>query len=152
MTRCPDRRRFLEVVGGVSLAGFLCAACSGEDGQNGDPEPIGEVAAGNVSEVPSGSLQAVGTLPVALGRDDGGLYAMTLTCTHARCNMAVDGQVGPGGAFCGCHASSFDANGAVTKGPARRSLVHYAVTVDADGNITIHGGQTVAAEVRTAVA
>jgi Rieske Fe-S protein len=152
MTHRQERRRFLEVIGGASLAGCLGSACASEGEQTGDPVAIGEVAAGNVSDVPSGSLQAVGTLPVALGRDQGGVYAMTLTCSHAGCNMAVDGQVGPGGVLCGCHASTFDANGAVTKGPARRPLVHYAVSIDAAGNITIHGGQTVTAEVRTAVA
>jgi Rieske Fe-S protein len=112
---------------------------------------IGEVVAGNIRDLPSGSLQAVGTLPVALGRDDGGVYAMTLTCTHTGCNMAIDGQVGPGGIFCACHGSRFDANGAVNKGPARRPLAHYAVDVDLDGNVTINGERTVAAETRTPV-
>jgi Rieske Fe-S protein len=91
-------------------------------------------------------------MAVAVGRDGSGLYALTLTCTHAGCNMAVDGSVSPNGIDCACHGSQFDANGKVTRGPAQEALTHYAVTVDASGAVTVHGDQTVAATVRTPVA
>ena len=40
----------------------------------------------------------------------------------------------------------------VELGPTGRPLTHFAVSVDAMGNITIEGGKQVGASVRTAVA
>ena len=88
---------------------------------------------------------------MCIGRDSGGVYAMTLTCTHAGCDIGQTGSVGPQGLFCGCHGSEFDANGSVVRGPASRPLDHFAVTADSAGNLTIHGGQTVSAGTRLAV-
>jgi Rieske Fe-S protein len=96
-------------------------------------------------------LEAVGNVAVAVGRDAGGLYAMTLTCTHAGCNMAMQGNVSASGVVCNCHGSRFNVTGAVTQGPAQDPLTHFAVTVDASGTITVHGDQTVASSVRTPV-
>lgn len=145
-----SRRIALKVLAAGGAAGTLAGACSAPAGT--EPSSVGTVQAGLVTDYPVGSLEPVGTLPLAVGRDANGLYAMTLTCTHAGCNMAVDGSVSPSGLFCSCHGSRFDANGGVTRGPAPDPLVHFAVTVDASGAITVHGDQTVAASVRTAVA
>jgi nitrite reductase/ring-hydroxylating ferredoxin subunit len=145
-----SRRRFLEVLAAAAISGEGVACSNAGPDKSGDPEPIGDVDAGQVADFPLGTFQAIGTIPVAIGRDDGGLFAVTLTCTHAGCNMAVDGQVGPGGIFCACHGSRFTIFGDVTQGPARRPLVHFAVEVDANGNVTIKGGEVVASETRTA--
>jgi hypothetical protein len=45
----------------------------------------------------------------------------------------------------------FDANGRLLRGPARTPLEHFAVTADAAGELTIHGGTVVGAEVRLSV-
>jgi Rieske Fe-S protein len=113
---------------------------------------VGTFEAGLVTDYPVGSLEPVGTEPVAIGRDAKGLYAMTLTCTHAGCNMATQGDVAPNGVVCACHGSRFDANGAVVRGPAQDDLAHFAVTVDANGVITVHGDQQVAPTTRTPAA
>ena len=86
-----------------------------------------------------------------LGRDSGGLYAMTVTCTHQGCDVEPFGSGTSATVRCPCHGSQFDRNGAVIHGPASSPLTHFAVAVDASGNITIHGGTTVGADVRTAV-
>jgi Rieske Fe-S protein len=44
--------------------------------------------------------------------------------------------------------NQFDSNGAVIRGPAARPLVHFAVTVDAAGNVVIRTNSQVAANVR----
>jgi len=115
-------------------------------------EAFGTVQAGNIADLPVGTLRAVDGAPAYIGRDAKGVYAMTSTCPHAGCDMVADGSVSASGVFCGCHGSRFDANGGVMRGPADSPLVHFAVKVDAAGNISVEGGAQVAAAVRTAVA
>ena len=144
----PSRRKFLAVVGS-SVAGAPLLGCSSA-GQA--PDPIGKVDAGLVGSYPVGSLEPVGTLPVAIGHDADGFYALTLTCTHQGCNMAQQGAVSGSGIVCHCHGSRFDATGHVLGGPALEDLTHYAVTIDAaTGAVTIDGDTHVAATTRTAV-
>jgi cytochrome b6-f complex iron-sulfur subunit len=139
-----SRRRFLAVAGAA-------AAASGCSSPGASPAPVGEVQAGTVSELAVGSLVVVGSEPVCIGRDTAGVYAMTLTCTHAGCDIGQQGTVSPQRLFCGCHGSEFDANGNVIRGPATQPLDHFAVSVDASGNLTIHGDQVVAASQRLTV-
>jgi Rieske Fe-S protein len=140
-----NRRRFLALI----ACGAGVAACS--EGSTG-PAPFGDVPAGNTADVAVGALSVVGSEPVVLGRDAGGLYAMTITCTHEGCDIEPRGTGTSAILDCPCHGSQFDRNGGVVHGPAGAPLAHFAVTVDASGNITIHGGQQVAATVRTPVA
>jgi len=140
-----NRRRFLAVIAGAAAT----TACSGG---NASPAAFGDVSAGNVKDVPVGALSVVGSEPVVLGRDTGGLYAMPITCTHQGCDVEHLGTGASARLDCPCHGSQFDRNGAVVRGPAGSPLAHFAVEVDASGNITIHGGTEVAASVRTAVA
>lgn len=141
----PSRRCFLKVlahagaVAGTAAAGFGCNALPAQ------------VAAGNVKNLPVGTLQTVASESLAIGRDAGGLYAMTLICPHASCDMSSQGSVSSAGIVCSCHGSTFDVNGAVTGGPAHSALEHYAVTLSAAGDATIETTQTVAATTRTAV-
>lgn len=121
------------------------AACGGPGPVS--PQPFGDVAAGNVSSLPVGALVAVPGAPACVGRDAGGVYAMTLTCTHQGCEAAVSGR----GIACPCHGSVYDADGNVVAGPATAPLQHFAVSVDAAGNVTVHGGTPVDAGVRVAV-
>jgi len=64
---------------------------------------------------------------------------------------AERGSVDATGIKCNCHGSTYDVNGAVTGGPAFSPLVHYKVTVAADGAITIDANAQVAATERTKV-
>lgn len=138
-----DRRVFIRagVAGGVALT--TLPACGGDGDTN--TEPTGPISAGNVSGIAEGSLRALSG--VILGRDAGGLYAMTATCTHQGCAVRVSGT----SISCPCHGSSFDAVGAVTHGPATSPLRHFQVVVAADGTITIDPTIPVAASARTAV-
>ena len=86
-----------------------------------------------------------------LGRDAGGLYAMTITCTHQGCDVEPFGSGSSVTVRCPCHGSQFDRNGGVVHGPASSPLTHFAVSIDGSGKITIHGSKQVGADVRTAV-
>ena len=145
------RRYFLQVLAATAAtsAGAL-EGCSGSNG-GGDPEPFGDVTAGNVSAIQVGSVQSIPGAPAFIGRDNNGLYAMTSTCTHAGCDMKSAATV-TSAITCGCHQSQFDLNGSVIRGPASKPLAHFAVEVAADGTITVHGGTQVGPDVRTAAA
>lgn len=143
-----SRRRFLEV---IALGSIGTAAGIGCGGGSAEPEAVGDVSAGNVSDLPVDTLRAIDGKPVAIGRDSGGVYALTLTCTHQGCNMAQDGSVSADAIYCSCHGSKFDRNGGVVNGPANSPLVHFAVEIDAAGALLIRGGQRVSAGARTPV-
>lgn len=134
------RRTFLKM-----LAAAPVVACGGGSGA---PASFGTVTAGNVSATSVGSLTVVANAPAILGRDQDGLYAMTSTCTHQGCEVEPSAS---DTLFCPCHSSRFDRNGKVLGGPAPSPLVHFAVSIDGDGNITVDGAKQVGASVRTQV-
>ncbi len=101
--------------------------------------------------MPPNSLVTVGGQAVALGRDSGGIYALSLICTHAGCDISQDGSVSPSEIDCFCHSSVFDANGAPRSGPARSPLPHFPVDVDGSGILTIHTDREVPATTRLSV-
>jgi cytochrome b6-f complex iron-sulfur subunit len=55
---------------------------------------------------------------VAVFRDTGGVFAISLVCTHLGCIVKPSGS----GFDCPCHGSQFAADGAVVKGPAPQPL------------------------------
>jgi Rieske Fe-S protein len=145
---CPriGRRALLKGGAAGSVLLTLPVACN-----NTVSPPTGPVGAGNVSAITLGSLSAVAGEAVILGRDAGGLYAMSAACTHAGCPVSVVSIGGTEELSCPCHGSLFDANGEVTRGPARAPLQHYLVDVAYDGTITVQGGMPVSADARTKV-
>jgi len=143
------RRRFLRMcTTGVASCVFIEACGS----KSGAPAEFGDVSAGNVKDLPVGTMHQAGSDPVLIARDAGGLYALTITCTHAGCDVEPQGADPSANLVCPCHGSVFDRNGAVVRGPARSPLVHFAVEVDELGNVTIHGGTQVAAATRVPIA
>jgi Rieske Fe-S protein len=145
--KAPSRRRFLELAGTSSIVSLL-SGCGSDSAR--EPE-FGDVPAGNVAELPIGALEAVTGAPAFLGRDAGGVYAMSSICTHQGCDMTRNGFADETGIYCSCHASHFDAVGAVLSGPATIPLSHFAVEIDAGGNLTVRGRLKVSAEARTPV-
>ena len=118
--------------GGANIAG----------GSSNDPA----TAIGNVSAYPLGSFSIAGSI-YFLGHDAGGLFAMSMQCTHAGCAVIVKGSE----LDCPCHASRFDHSGNVLAGPAKTPLPHYKVSVDATGNITVDRFTIVSMSSRTPV-
>ena len=54
--------------------------------KSSSPAAFGDVSAGNLGTLPVGTLQRVASNPVFIGRDAGGLYSVTITCTHEGCD------------------------------------------------------------------
>ncbi len=111
-----SRRYFLKVLaaGAATSAGAL-SACSGAN-TGGQAEAFGDVTAGNVSALAVGQVKSVPGAPVFIGRDSGGVYAMTTTCTHQGCDMASGISSTNQTIGCSCHGSVFSFNGDVKIG------------------------------------
>jgi Rieske Fe-S protein len=144
---CTTRRAILKTGATGVLLAVLPAGCVSDM-----TVPSGPIAAGNVSALSLGTLQIIRPEDVVIGRDAGGLYAMSALCTHAGCVLSVVGGTGAKSLSCGCHGSTFDSIGAVTNPPAATPLRHYQVDVAADGSVIIRGDLPVAADARTPVA
>jgi nitrite reductase/ring-hydroxylating ferredoxin subunit len=144
-----DRRELLVMVGATAGAAAAVIALPACGPVTGSP-PTGTVSVGNLSALPVGGMLVMSNVVVA--RDAGGVYAMSAVCTHAGCLLDESSQTIAAGLSCPCHGSAFDGNGNVTRGPARAPLQHYAVTVAADGSLSVDGSQPVSASTRTAVA
>ena len=56
---------------------------------------------------------------IFLIRRDGKLFALSAICTHRKCKLNVERDKS---FYCKCHGSTFDPNGHVTEGPAKRDL------------------------------
>ncbi len=75
---------------------------------------------------------------VALFRDEEGVYAVSLICTHLGCIVAHR----PDGFECPCHGSRFTNDGGVVKGPAPAALPWKKVT-GSGGTYTVDEDATV---------
>jgi cytochrome b6-f complex iron-sulfur subunit len=76
--------------------------------------------------------------PVAIYRDQQGLYAVSMVCTHLGCVVKSTAE----GFECPCHGSRFAADGSVTKGPAPKALPWLKVSGKAE-DLIIDEGTTV---------
>lgn len=62
------------------------------------------------------------------------LFALSAICTHRKCRLIAE----PDRSFyCPCHGSTFDPNGHVTEGPAKRDLPTLATFINKDGNLLV---------------
>ena len=62
------------------------------------------------------------------------LLALSAFCTHRRCKLAAQSDRS---FYCRCHGSTFDPNGKVTEGPAKRDLSQLSLTVNEKGNVLV---------------
>jgi Rieske Fe-S protein len=118
---------------------------AGTDDAGTDPTcPAEANNAGTVDTYPQGKWKAVGDY--IIGHDANGLFAFSTSCTHQGCTVGAPSSTGA--TLCPCHGARFDGNGAVTAGPARTPLPHFALTV-CNGNVYVDTSTTVAASTRT---
>lgn len=133
----PTRRDFLKLAttGLLSAAGLL-----GLGGlirfldYEGDSPSKTVVDVGEAAQYPVGSRTVLPDIPALLLSSESGFTALSLICTHLGCTV----EQSDNGFRCPCHGSRYDAQGAVERGPARRSLEHLKVEVTAQGRVLIH--------------
>jgi Rieske Fe-S protein len=82
---------------------------------------------------------------VAIVRNSGKLYATTTICTHKGCAVKkapaqADGTPAVSPYLCPCHKATYDIDGKVTKGPAKMSLIRYAISVDSNSHVIVDKG------------
>ena len=68
-------------------------------------------------------------------REEGGIYALSTTCTHLGCTpnwLQAEGKF-----KCPCHGSGFYKTGINFEGPAPRPLERYMIGLAADGQIMV---------------
>jgi Rieske Fe-S protein len=104
------------------LVGVVAAAAAGCQGVGGgsttgalktyDAGPAANYAADGVY----GNYRDLGFFIIHRG---GELEALSAICTHRRCKLLVDADES---FYCKCHGSTFDPEGRVTDGPAKRDL------------------------------
>ncbi len=64
------------------------------------------------------------------------LYALSAFCTH-RTDAQLKGQTGAEKIICPRHNAQFALDGTPQKGPPKRNLDRFAITVDAKGQVTV---------------
>ncbi len=97
------------------------------------PGPVRRYKIGPLERFPVGSQTAMPEENFIVFRDAKGLYAISTTCTHLGCTVAVTAQ----GFACPCHGSRFDATGKVIGGPAPRALPWLELNLAADGQLVV---------------
>lgn len=126
-----NRRTFL-LLGAAFAAG--CAAPGGVPFSAGGRERV--VNAGPAGQyLPDGVYARYRELGFFIVRRGANLFAVSAICTHRNCKLDAETDK----TFsCPCHGSTFDADGKVTHGPARRNLPVYGISTDEKGNLLVN--------------
>ena len=125
------RRTFLAGCVACSLASL--SACQQPKARSRLP-----ISIGRLTDIPPGrSLRQ--TERLVLLRDDKGLGAMSLLCTHETCLL----ELAASGLICPCHGSRFTASGQCIQGPAVSDLPWFALSVGEDSEVMVHFDQIV---------
>ena len=118
----------------------VLAACGGRQRPAVDATPFD---AGPVTDYPPFSAVRFVGHGVAVVRDDRGVMALSIICTHQACVLDIASD----GLACGCHGSQFAMDGSLVRGPAKQALPHYEVSVSG-GRLFIDPSKLVAASTR----
>jgi len=126
-----DRRTFL-ILGATFTAG--CVSVPGDtvlSAQNKDRT----VNAGPASQyLADGVYSRFRDRGFFIVRKGASLFALSSICTHRKCKLEAE----PDKTFyCPCHDSTFDPDGKVTQGPAKRNLPEFNVAVSQNGDLLV---------------
>jgi nitrite reductase/ring-hydroxylating ferredoxin subunit len=115
-----------------------------EDMAHGTSCTPGSTSAGNKSSYSLNNAKLISNKYIVV-QDSGGFYAMTAVCPHRQCTIndfSIANKV-----VCDCHGASWSLDGTGGTSPASgTTLQHYALCIDASGNITITSTKVSATE------
>jgi Rieske Fe-S protein len=125
-----NRRQFLFLSAGL-IAGCSSmppgAVSSARESRSINAGPASDYAADGVY----GRFRALGFFIIRRGNQ---LFVLSSICTHRRCLVSVE----PDHSFlCPCHGSTFDPEGLVTAGPAKRNLPTLATFINEKGELLV---------------
>ena len=103
------------------------------------PDISGKFKIGHPEDFPVGTTKIFSEKNVIVFRDEKGLFAISLVCTHLGCIVSKLSQ----GFACPCHGSKYDENGAVVKGPAPRALDWFEINQLPGGKLVVDTGKRV---------
>src|SRR3989338_544199 len=95
---------------------------------------------GRLEDIPVGTEKIFEDKKVLVRRDEKGISAVSLVCTHLGCIVA---KKDTGEFSCPCHGSKFDSQGNVIGGPAPKGLNWLEVSQLPSGKIVVDTGKTV---------
>jgi cytochrome b6-f complex iron-sulfur subunit len=95
--------------------------------------PSARFSIGKPDDFPPGTRIARDVERVCIVRDGNRLAAISTTCTHLGCIVAISDT----GFACPCHGSHYDQDGNVTGGPAPKPLPWFKVSLAPNGEIEV---------------
>jgi len=104
------------------------------------PSPSKKFRVAIPETLPAGEAFVPAGRSVAIFRDEGGVHAVSIVCTHLGCIVKPTAA----GFECPCHGSRFARDGAVTGGPAPAPLPWLKVTASG-GTVVVDEAETVPA-------
>jgi len=99
-----------------------------------DPPKPTEFDLGLAENYPPDSKTTLPEVPAVLIHAKAGFSALSLTCTHLGCTVAVQTD----GFACPCHGSRFNTSGYPVKGPAAAPLKKLRLEQTPDGKLILH--------------
>jgi len=96
---------------------------------------------GKLEDIPIGTERIIEEKKVLIKRDEKGISAISLICTHLGCIVAQTDT----GFSCPCHGSKFDAKGKIKGGPAPKGLNWLEISQLPSGKLVVNAGKKVPA-------
>ncbi len=134
-----DRRTFVAAAGALACA--MCG-CAGDANTVGPQAKGGEgpnLDVGTLADYPHDGATdrfAKKSEVIVIRRGDR-IFAISAACTHRNCIVRNSGT----NLRCPCHGSRFDYDGNVTRGPAKRPLIHFGIAND-NGRLIVDKSQS----------
>jgi Rieske Fe-S protein len=141
-----NRRDFVATAAALAAAVTACTCCGGAEALAETPSTPGGGNAPSVTgnKVDAGPMTTYAkdgiwdnfakSNRVLIVRAGDKVYAPSATCTHKSCAVRLKS---PGQLACPCHGSKFDSTGKPQGGPAKASLLRYAVSIDDNQHLIV---------------